>query len=73
MKESIFIYSHMSFVYVYQIKKINGKKNMGYHIMNLMIPSTRHKDNFILFLGAFQPDSLHILHEMQTCECKYRE
>lgn len=34
--------------------------------MNLMIPSTRHKDYFILFLSALQPDSLH--HEYTTRE-----
>lgn len=34
----------------------------SYQIMNLMIPSTRHKDNFILFLSTFQPDGLHMKH-----------
>lgn len=36
--------------------------------MNLMIPSTGHKYNFILFLSAFQPNSLH--NELTTHEHK---
>lgn len=43
-------------------KSRKKNKSLRYQIMNLMIPSTGYKDNFILFLSAVQPDCLHNEH-----------
>lgn len=58
---------------VHHLKNRKKNKSLRYQIMNLMIPSTGHKDNFILFLSALQPDSLHNLHTRHEHTQKTKE